>query len=94
MNGYRLPTEAEWEYAAQAGKEYLFSGGDNIGEVAWFSGNTSFETKPVAKRRSNSYGLFDMSGNLWEWCWDKYAKYPSVMVTDPSGSEDGTRRVR
>ena len=69
-NGYRLPTEAEWEYAAKGGQNYTYSGSDNLDEVGWYERNSGGRTHPVAQKKSNGYGLYDMSGNVCEWCWD------------------------
>lgn len=69
-NGYRLPTVEEWQYAAKGGQEFKYSGSDNIDEVGWYSENSEGKTHPVAQKASNGYGLYDMSGNVYEWCWD------------------------
>ncbi len=83
-DGYRLPTEAEWEYAAGGrGTQTLYAGSSNIGEVGWYEGNAGGRTHDVATRRPNSLGLHDMTGNVWEWVWDWYGPYPNQAVTDP-----------
>jgi sulfatase modifying factor 1 len=71
-NGYRLPTEAEWEYAAKAGTEYTYSGSNHLEEVAWTEHNSGSHTHKVKKKKPNSWGLYDMSGNVWEWCLDLF----------------------
>ena len=71
-NGYRLPTEAEWEYSAKAGTELTYSGSNSIDEVAWYEDNSDDETHPVAQKKPNSWGLYDMSGNVYEWCNDEW----------------------
>ncbi|MBO7429485.1 MAG: SUMF1/EgtB/PvdO family nonheme iron enzyme [Spirochaetia bacterium] len=76
-NGFRLPTEEEWEYAAKGGDNYIFAGSNNIDDVAWYRDNSDSKTHPVAQKKSNGYGLYDMNGNVWEWCWDHYySKHP------------------
>ena len=81
-NGYRLPTEAEWEWAARSGENYQYAGSDNIDEVAWYSSNTSDTgTRDVKTKKANGCKLYDMNGNVWEWCWDWYA---SVTNTTPN----------
>ena len=103
-NGYRLPTEAEWEYAAKAGTKTDFYSGKltysgnspidpNLDKIAWYSANSSNTTHPVGQKTPNAFGLYDMSGNVWEWCWDRYAEYPSKETKDYQGPEIGTYRV-
>ena len=69
-NGYRLPTVEEWQYAAKGGQDYTYAGSDEIDEVAWYKINSNGKTHPVAQKKANGYGLYDMSGNICEWCWD------------------------
>ena len=89
---YRLPTEAEWEYAARAGTRGARYG--EVGEVAWYGANSGGRTQPVGQKRGNAWGLHDMLGNVYEWVGDWYGEYPSGAVTDPRGPGTGSTRVR
>jgi formylglycine-generating enzyme len=95
-NGYRLPTEAEWEYAAKGGKlslGYKFSGSDSLNEVGWYSVNSNGLIQKVGMKKPNELGLYDMSGNCYEWCWDWFASYDSVEVTNPIGPPTGAFKI-
>ncbi len=91
--GYRLPTEAEWEYAARAGQRHEYAGSDDVNAVAWYSDNSGGTTHPVGEKAPNGWGLYDMSGNVWECCWDRYGEYPKNASVDPLGASTGSVRV-
>ena len=93
---FRMPTEAEWEYAARGGNKsqgYKYAGSDYINEVGWYSGNASSKTHPIGQKNANELGLYDMSGNLYDWCFDWYGSYSSETQTDPTGPVSGSDRV-
>ena len=92
-DGYRLPTEAEWEHAARAGRGTEYAGSDDVDAVAWYRGNAGGKTHSVGQKRPNAWGLYDMSGNVWEWCWDWYGDYPANVSVDPIGPNNGSFRV-
>lgn len=103
-HNYRLPTEAEWEYASRAGSKTAFANGEisvltcdsdmKLDELGWYCGNSKTSRHhPVAQKSPNAWGLYDMHGSVWEWCSDWYDQYPSESVTNPIGPPDGTERV-
>ena len=93
---FRLPTEAEWEYAARGGKKskgYKYSGSNNINDVAWYKDNSDDKTHPVKTKQPNELGIYDMSGNVLEWCSDRHGSYSNNAQTNPQGQSSGSYRV-
>jgi len=93
---YSLPTEAQWEYAARGGKTtkgFIYSGGQSIDVTGWYEENSGNKTNAVAQKRANELGLYDMSGNVWEWCQDWYSNYDAAAQTNPRGAKSGSLRV-
>ena len=95
-NGFRLPTEAEWEWAAMGGTEHKWAGTDSeseLGNYAWYEANSNEKTHQVKLKLPNGYGLYDMSGNVFEWCWDRYGSLSDVLPLDYTGAASGKKRV-
>jgi len=92
-NGYRLPTEAEWEYACRAGTQTPYYSGASVDDAGWHLGNSGRRTHPVGEKQPNSWGLYDMHGNVLEWCWDWLENYSGAEHTNPHGASTGSNRV-
>ena len=99
---YTFLTEAQWEYASRAGSDKAFTNGDvsnitadsNLDVVGWYSNNSNSSTNTVAQKQPNALGIYDMHGNVWEWCLDLHGVYPTNSVTDPTGASSGSDRIQ
>jgi len=92
--GYRLPTEAQWEYACRAGTTTAYNTGDTISDnTGWYGSNSGLKTHEVGKKPANAWELYDMHGNVWEWCWNWYESYSNGSQVDPTGAATGSSRV-
>ena len=92
-NGWRLLTEAEWEYAARGNEAFIYAGADSLEDIAWYRDNSDVQVRQVGTKNPNGFDLYDMNGNLWEWCWDWYGDYPTEPQTDPLGVSTGSLRI-
>jgi formylglycine-generating enzyme required for sulfatase activity len=94
-NGWRLPTEAEWEYLCRAGDTSDYSGSDDLSKIGWYNMNSGLKSHPSGLKQANKFGLFDMQGNLWEWCWDYYSSeyYSKSDYKNPKGPDTGVRHI-
>jgi len=90
---YRLPTEAEWEYACRAGTKGPYGGTERLDDMGWAFDILTGEAHPVGQKKPNAWGLYDMHGNVWEWCQDWYGKYPTHEIADYKGPKTGAKRV-
>ena len=93
VKGYRLPTEAEWEYVARSNDSYRYSGSDNIDEIAFYSENSSFKANKVGQKNKNKFDTYDMSGNVWEWCNDGFSEYKLESLTNPIGDVNSKYKI-
>ena len=94
-NGWRLPTEAEWEYVCKAGKDGEYSADWSVDDLGWYNMNSGLHSHPSGRKMANEWGIFDMNGNLWEWCWDFYSSdyYQTSPSIDPKGPKSGSKHI-